>query len=165
MYLLDTNVFIEAYRTYYAPGIAPGYWDWLAGEAQGGQTICSIDAVRQELGKAGKKDPLAAWAGKLPRGFWLKARGTPFVSAYAELSQWAAGPDSRYTSNAQNTFLNTADSYLVAQAKATGGTVVTRELPSPESKARILIPDACNQLGVPYTDPFSMCLALGLQLK
>lgn len=28
-YLLDSNVFLQAYLVYYGFDIAPGYWDWL----------------------------------------------------------------------------------------------------------------------------------------
>ena len=29
MYLLDTNVFIEAKNRYYSFDLAPGFWEWL----------------------------------------------------------------------------------------------------------------------------------------
>ena len=31
MYVLDTNVFIDAANTYYAFDLTPGYWDFIVG--------------------------------------------------------------------------------------------------------------------------------------
>ena len=48
MYLLDTNVLIEAKNRYYAFDIAPGFWAWLD-RAHDQKLACSIEAVRDEL--------------------------------------------------------------------------------------------------------------------
>jgi hypothetical protein len=41
-----------------------------------------------------------------------------------------------------------ADAFLIAAAKAHGFTVVTHEASKPESKKRVLIPDAANQFEI-----------------
>jgi hypothetical protein len=57
-----------------------------------------------------------------------------------------------------------ADLKLIAHAMASGGTVVTREQPAPDSKKKIKIPDVCNAFQVPWTGPFGAYRALGLRL-
>ena len=41
MYPVDANVLIEAHRTYYAPDLAPVFWEWMAEQAEKG-TIASV---------------------------------------------------------------------------------------------------------------------------
>jgi PIN domain protein len=48
MYLVDSNVLIEAKNRYYAFDIAPGFWAWLD-QAHQQSLACSIEAVRDEL--------------------------------------------------------------------------------------------------------------------
>jgi hypothetical protein len=36
MFLLDSNVLINASRTYYAPDIAPTFWEWLKAQHTAG---------------------------------------------------------------------------------------------------------------------------------
>jgi len=51
----------------------------------------------------------------------------------------------------------------VAQAHSAGSEVVTFEQPAPFSKRRVLIPDACGAMGVPYREPFGVYRRLGLR--
>ena len=158
MFLLDANVFIEAARTYYAPSLAPTFWSWLTQRHQGG-TVASIEAVRDEL--VAGQDPLAAWARGLPTGFWL-APDQAAVTSMGNLSTWAMSPQRGYTQAARSEFLAAADYLLVAQAHSGGHELVTREQPRPESKKRVMIPDACDAMGVPWRDPFEVYHQLGL---
>lgn len=68
-----------------------------------------------------------------------------------KLTRWATGAS--FTPAAVATFLDSADFELVAYADAHRHTVVTHERPSPLAKKRILIPDACDAMRVPWTDP------------
>lgn len=54
MYLLDTNVLIEAKNRYYAFDLAPGFWAWI-GEAHRQGVTCSIKHVREELPRDGRR--------------------------------------------------------------------------------------------------------------
>ncbi|WP_456325527.1 DUF4411 family protein [Desulfonauticus submarinus] len=56
-YCLDTNVFVQAHRTYYAMEIVPGFWDFLKREALN-KNICIPKMVFEEI-KEG--DNLAKW--------------------------------------------------------------------------------------------------------
>ena len=74
-------------------------------------------------------------------------------------------PDRLYSAAAREEFLGIADYLLVAQAHALGAEVVTFELPAPNSRRRILIPDACNAIRVSYREPFGIYRRLGLRFS
>lgn len=149
-YLLDTNVFVAAKDNYYRPEVCPGFWRWLElGSDQG--MVYSVAAVLEELQE--RDDDLAKWAKEWKRMFldpdWS------VEGAHSKLREWAQ-QKSQYRFEAADEFLRTADSFLVAHALAHGHAVVTLEKPAPDSKKRILIPDACDALGVKWMGPFDM---------
>ena len=160
MYLLDANAFMEANRLYYAFDIAPGFWSWLGDPALAGQ-VASIDSVKDEI-TAGTGD-LVDWARALPGNFWI-ADSAGSLAAMTELAAWAADPARLFRQDAVDEFLGSADLRPIAQAMATGATVVTREQPAPDSKKKIKIPDVCNAFNVAWTDPFSFYRGLGMRL-
>ena len=51
MYLLDSNVFIEAHRRYYGMDFVPGFWDWLD-RAFGMGLVASIERIKLALAGA-----------------------------------------------------------------------------------------------------------------
>lgn len=150
MYLLDSNVLIEAKNRYYAFDIAPGFWEWLD-LAHAKSLVCSISAVQQEL--LDGDDELTHWARRHPSFFLPSDEAT--VQEFRHLSSWAQ--NSHYSASAISKFAsNQADFQLIAHARAYGHTVVTHERSQPNSVKRILIPDACNAMRVKFTDTFSM---------
>jgi hypothetical protein len=162
MYLLDSNIFIEASRTYYSPNISLDFWDWLATKHRDG-AVASVPEVRDEI-LDGRSGHLSSWVTSLPKSFWLKPE-QPTVTSMTQLSAWTMDPARQYFAAARHEFLAKADYFLIAAAHAGGHVVVTREQPAPDAKKRILIPDACLAMGVRYSDPFSVYEALGLTLK
>ena len=158
MYLLDTNVFIEAKNRYYAFDLAPGFWEWLEADAAAG-AIGSIDEVKDELTDGA--DELAQWVRTHP-GMFASADALTAVKL-AELSKWASS--GQFTQAAVDEFLSVADYYLVAHAAAHGHTVVTHEGYQAEAKKRILIPNACRALGVPYCNTFAMLRSREVRLN
>ena len=48
MYIIDTNVLIEAKNRYYAFDLAPGFWEWLDLHHREG-TLASIEQVKSEI--------------------------------------------------------------------------------------------------------------------
>jgi predicted nucleic acid-binding protein len=149
MYLLDTNVFIEAKNRYYAFDLAPGFWGWLERDAAAG-VIGSIEQVREEIVAA--EDELALWAHDHRDLFAQPDART--VGALVELAGWAAA--GRFTRAAVDEFLSVADCFLVAHAAAHGHIVVTHEGFQADARRRILIPNACRALGMPYCDTFAV---------
>lgn len=148
-YLLDANVFIQAKNLHYGFDFCPAFWEWLLIENGAGR-IYSIERVGDEL-EAGA-DVLAKWAGDQGAEFFLKP-DAPMMGALGEVSQWAMSQ--KYTQAASSTFLQLADSYLVAMALAHGHSIVTHEIASPSIR-KIKIPDACVPLDIKCVTPYEM---------
>ncbi len=140
-YLLDSNVLITAKRVHYGFDFCPGFWDWLLERHRAGQ-VYSIERVSDEL--KNQQDDLAEWVRALPETFFI-APDAATVPHFSTVSIWARGQN--YQIPAVNTFLQTADYYLVAQALQGRHTIVTYEVPSGSMK-RIKIPDACLGVGI-----------------
>ena len=158
MYVLDTNVFIDAANAYYAFDLAPGYWDFLVQLFYSHHAV-SIKSVYDELGEAGDGDPLKDWARANKQHF--VAPDSRVVACYQRVIAWAKN---NYDSPAVVEFQRVADSWIVAHALARGWVVVTHEKSAPRSKRRIKIPDACVALGVECLNPFMMFRDRGMSL-
>ncbi len=160
MYLLDTNVFITAKNTYYGTDFAPGFWDWIT-EEYGVNDLRSIAAVRDEL--LAQEDALTEWARRMPDDFWLDEVDSDVPSLRA-VAAWTMSGDRRFKQQARTDFLATADYRLVAQAHGGGHAIVTHEVPQPEGRKKIKIPDVCAAFAVEQREPFGLFRELGLQL-
>jgi hypothetical protein len=112
--------------------------------------LFSIEKVGDEVQAIA--DELSQWADAQGPGFFLRPDST-VVPALAAVSDWATGQ--RYEPSAVSTFLQVADYYLVAQAKAGNHTVITHEIPSASTR-KIKIPDACIGLGIKFMTPYEM---------
>lgn len=148
-YLLDSNVFIEGWKRYYAPDICPGFWDWITVQEQAGE-ILSIERVRDEILRG--DDPLAVWVQGRQRSFFAGVSPT-VLPHLATLAGWVQ--KQRYRPEAIAEFLDSADYYLIATAMGFGHTVVTHERPSDGTK-RVKIPEPCIAHNVPFIDTFTM---------
>jgi hypothetical protein len=148
-YLLDANVFIAAKNNHYGFDFCPAFWDWLDTVSTAG-SVHSVERVYDEL--IGRGDDLSDWA---------RARRTIFLPltaddarAVAEVNRWA-NDSSDYDPAAKAEFADAADSFLVAQARAGGHTLVTHERIS-DGRKRIKIPNAAVAHGVQWCTPFHM---------
>lgn len=148
VYLLDSDVFIQAKNLHYGFDFCPAFWDWLD-VASSDAKVFSIEKVRLELEEGA--DALASWASSRP-SFFLPP-DPAMLPALGRVSDWATS--GRYEPAASSTFLQLADYYLVAHALAHGYIVVTQEVSS-ASVRRIKIPDACVALGVTFMNTFEM---------
>ena len=147
-YLLDANAFIEAKKRWYGFDFCPAYWDWLDAAHSAGIAF-SIERVATEL-FAGD-DELTDWA-RARDSFFLR----PDARVLASLSQLSAWVTSgHYDQSAVTTFLDVADSYLVAHAHAYGHTVVTHEKVE-NTPRKVKIPNACAELNVRCVNTFEM---------
>lgn len=148
-YLFDTNVLITAKNFHYSPGFCPEFWDWIVAGHKAG-LLFSIDKVRDELLNGNKEDPLYAWArSETLGGFFLNSKLA--TAKWAQLSQWANDPKRGYFEAAKAKFLDegSADAWLIAVAAHEGDfRIITNEVPAPEAKRDIKIPDAAAALGV-----------------
>lgn len=148
-YLLDTNIFIQAKNLHYGFDFCPAFWQWLI-EQNAAHQVASIEKVGDEL--VSGDDELAGWAAKRGKGFFLSPDDN-VLPALGEVSAWATGQN--YEPAAIATFLQVADYWLVAHAKATKCIVVTHEVPS-ETVRKIKIPNACIGLGITCVTPYEM---------
>jgi len=148
-YLLDSNVFITAKRVHYGFDFCPGFWEWLIEQHRAGK-LYSIERVYGEL--KDQQDDLAEWVRALPESFFIPPDAAT-VPHFSVVSNWARGQN--YHVPAINTFLQTADYYLVAQARQGSRTLVTYEVPRGSVK-QIKIPDACLGVGVKCVLPHEL---------
>ena len=149
MYLLDSNVFIEAKNSYYGLGFAPGFWDWLIQENRVGM-VASIGQVESEI--CAGSDDLSEWAKEREETFFLH-RDSTTRPAHHKISSWAHSQG--YDRDAVDEFLNAADSWLIAYALTYGYTVVTLETTKQASK-KIKIPIVCSIFNIRCIDTFEM---------
>jgi hypothetical protein len=154
MYLVDSDVLIDAKNQHYAFDILPAFWRWLA-EAHDNGRVYTVQAVADEI-NAGD-DELSAWMKHQPTSFKIVPDQSD-VPSLARVSQWAS--TSGFAPGAVSTFLGVADYFLVAQALTRGYIVVTKEtVANPNTKQRIKIPNACQAVGVRCVTLFQMLKA------
>ena len=158
-YVLDANVFIEAARRYYAPDLAPAFWDGLISHAENG-LVLSVDRVLVELEKG--KDWLAGWStNDFSHGF-VSTDDENIIKAYSNIIRWVESQD-RFFDGAKSDFAKGADGWLVAYALANGCIVVTHEQPAPEARNKVPIPEVCLAFSVQFIDTFEMLRKLGVR--
>lgn len=149
IYLLDSNVFIQAKNLHYGFDFCPAFWEWLI-DANASKIVFSIEKVGDEL-TAGS-DELAVWAEKRGAGFYLKP-DTAVLQVLGKVSESVMNKN--YSNAAINTFLQVADYYLIAQALAHNYVVVTHER-AQDTRNTVKIPNVCIALGVKFMSPYEM---------
>ncbi len=151
-FLVDSNVLITAHRSYYAFDLCPGFWESiLQGFAVG--RIFSTRRVRTELEQG--KDTLETWVtNDLPKGFFLDDSLAVIASEFAPMMAWVSSKD--FLPAVKAKFAIEADGWLVATAKEAGFCLVTHEARQEGAKARLPIPNLCEEFGVSYCNTFEM---------
>jgi hypothetical protein len=128
-FLLDTNVFIEAHRGYYAVDLCPGFWDCLVHHCQEPR-ILSIDRVRSEITD---ESPLAAWVKQAPPSLFVSTADTAVAAAFRNMMAWVQSQP-QFVAGAKAEFARVADGWLIAYAQVHGLVVVTHEVLAPDAK-------------------------------
>jgi len=162
-YLIDTSVFIQAHRAYYAFNLCPGFWNSLVWFHNKG-LVFSLDKVMEEICD-GDEDALVKWAkSDMPKTGFVPSDDADVVAWYAKMQVWA-NAQSQFTAAAKSEFATEPDAWLVAYAKAKNLTLVTREEFSPNIKWRIPIPNVCKakDFMVNCINTFTMLERLGIQ--
>jgi hypothetical protein len=150
MYLVDSDVLIQATRRHYRFKVCPAFWSWLESQHADGN-VQSVARILEEV-TAGTDD-LSSWAAELPASFFPEP-DEDVLEAMRRVSTWANDESGR-SEAAITEFLDAGDYYLVAHALAHDCVVVTHERSS-TSLNKIKIPDACAALGIRCIDPFDM---------
>jgi hypothetical protein len=160
-YVLDANVFIEAARRYYAFDLAPGFWQSLANHAASGR-VRSIDRVKQELERG--KDELAQWVSKNFSGAWASTDEPDVIQSFSEIMTWVQAQN-QFLAVAKADFANGADGWLVAYARTKACVVVTQEVPAPDARRKVPIPNVCQAFDIPFVNTFELLRNLGVQFS
>lgn len=98
----------------------------------------------------------------VPYSFFLSCAATDVTGSYTEVMLWVQR-NPQYFDSAKAQFATGADGWLVAYARVRGLTVVTLELPRPEARNQIKLPDVCSAFSVSYQDPFTMLRRMQVQ--
>ena len=141
---MDANSFITPHRTAYRFDMVPQFWDFLKQKAEEG-VIASPDFVLGELcgSDPKKEDALEKWAKPLKGIMFLDA--DEFVQAsYKQIADYVNG---NYKPQWIAKFLDGADPWVIAYAKAHGGKIVTFETPASLSQ-KPKIPDVAGHFNV-----------------
>jgi len=164
-YLIDTSVFIQAFRAYYSFSLCPGFWDSLVSLHQRG-IVSSIDKVLDEI-CFGDEDELSVWAKtKMPKTCFPSCDDPGVIGWYAQIQSWA-NMEPQFSTAAKSEFADETDAWIVAYAGAKNYTVVAGEVFSYNIKRRIPIPNVCQagNFKVPCLDVFTMLTRLGIQFQ
>ena len=120
IYVLDTNVFVQAHRRHYAFEICPGFWECLIHYHQTAR-IVSIDRVRDEILSG---DALETWVkDSAPPTLFASTANATVTTNYADMVRWVQA-EPQFKSEAKTGFAQVADGWLCAYAKANAQHVV-----------------------------------------
>lgn len=161
IFVLDSNVFMEAARRYYAFDIAPSFWNSLIVHARNGR-IESIDRIKKEIDRG--KDDLANWANNHFHFAFVSTDANAIVTSYTQIMTWV-NTQAQFTDAAKADFARSPDGWLVAYADAKKRTVVTNEVLAPDAKARVKIPNVCQAFNVPFVNTYEMLRILEVRFS
>ena len=159
-YWLDSNVFIEGFKGPYAFDIAPRFWDLIDEMIDGGQLLCPV-RVYDELQDV--QDELARWTQERRQsGLFVE----PDLVVQESFKTIAAYVMEHYPDNqARRRFLDRADPWVIAHARAKGGSVVTLEPIVPRASQQVKIPNVCDRLNVRFINTYDMLRELGVSWR
>src|SRR5690554_3786257 len=95
VYLLDSNIFIQAHRRYYPFDVMPSFWNAINRLANDGM-VKSIDMVKVEIVDRGNDgDRLKVWCqDNLSPDFFIET--PPVIAKYIGIINWANSPVKTY---------------------------------------------------------------------
>lgn len=161
-FLLDTNFFIEAYRVSYPFDVVPTFWIKVK-ELAVQEMIISIDKVKKELLQ--NKDELSEWIiENLPEDFFKDTSSV--IPNYTLLINWVHSKSNQYSQPAISEFLDAdeADAWLVAYAMTYENQIVTHETSNPNSRKRVMLPDAAIPFNVTCVKTIDLFRTLGVKI-
>ena len=156
---LDADSLIESKKGPYAFDIVPGFWTFLEQKAAEG-IIASSFTVYKEFEDYEAEDDLLQWAKQQKDvGFFVE----PDTIVQTIFRQIADYVNNTYPQHNASDFLNGADPWIIAHAKAYGGRVVTFETSAPYAKTP-KIPDVGDHFDVKCLNVYQMARELGMSL-
>ena len=165
IYLIDSNTFMTAARTFYSFDYGTKFWNFIELQAKN-NSLVSIDKVLKEINKG--DDALKNWANEEFLNYFLTTKEESIILKYAELMQWAEKQNNHYRRNALDDFMKeeNADPWLIAFANSNRGNyiVVTFEKYNQNQRNKIPIPNVCKVFNINYCDLFQMLKDLKFKL-
>ena len=153
-YWIDTSVFTQAKRGPYGFDILPSFWQWLEQQIKAG-AIRSPLLVYEEILRG--QDDLAEWAVKMESHGLFVPPGPEVIQEFTPIADYVHQERDRAEGDG---FLNGADPWVVAHAKAANGTAVTQEVVVSEESSKVRIPNICIRFGVAHMNTTEMLRAL-----
>jgi hypothetical protein len=164
VYVLDSNAFIQAKRSYYAFDVCPGYWKAILWH-RSARTVRTIDRVRDEIERGG--DDLWQWVkDEYQSERFVSTATAEVLQRYGEMVSWVyAQPQFKPPAQEEFAREEEADAWVTAYAKATAGAiVVTLEEFSADAQKRVPLPNVCRAFDVEWITPFEMLRRLKVAL-
>ena len=155
LYLLDTNVLIDAHRDYYPVDRVPEFWDWLASMGEQARVKVPLEAYEEVI--AGKEDPLTIWLKDNKINLMLDEQVDMEIVRRIVEEGYAADLTDDEIDKLGN------DPFLAAYGLADGGhrVVVTTEVSKPSrTRANRHLPDVCRYFEISCVNTFQMVRAL-----
>lgn len=170
-YLLDTNVFLTPYESYYAPDIVPSFWGALEEVFIKSNSIAVLDLVIDEILKG--EDGLKTWIQNL----WdqheiqiISHSDVKIIESYGQVMQYLQ-ESPYYTDRTLRNWAkdNIADPWLIATANAYEYTIITFEVPSgvidiksPTSRPKI--PTVGKHFGITCQNLYYFMRKMGIKI-
>lgn len=160
---MDADSLIIPHRGPYRFESIPQFWDFLKQKAKEGVIASPELVLNKELSAdpGDEQDVLEKWAKGLKGIMFLDANESVQAS-YKEVVDYVEN-NSSYKNHWIAKFLDGADPWLIAYAKALGGIIVTFETPQPEAK-KPKIPDVARHFGIQCINVYNMLAELGFKV-
>lgn len=142
IYVVDTSSFREVQRYY--KDVFPTFWELFQAEVEAGDLV-SVREVLREL-EAGVETDVFTWAKNNSAIFKIP---TPVEALFVGEIFTVPHFGQLISAKAQTVGKPVADPFLIAAAKAIGGTVVTEERLKPNAAK---IPNVCEHFGIACTN-------------
>ncbi|AZS50676.1 DUF4411 family protein [Entomomonas moraniae] len=155
MYLIDSNIFIDAQNNYYRRQFCPAFWDFIDAQFEKGH-FRSIISVYIELQK--QDDNVAEWI-KNRKSYFLPIDDETTqinfaaINSYVEDYYLPINPDR--ARKQINKFADGADPFLIAKALTLGAKIITHEKYIKDPKCFTpKIPTICKEFNVECVNLF-----------
>ena len=160
-YWLDSDVLVFAKDNIAPFGVKAlsGFWNLIESNVDAGVIKITKRNYREITEGREREDELAKWL-KLRKGDHVCVAPNKDVQLFAGRIGDFVYSNSRYSARYRAEFSKGADAWLIAQAAVDHGTVVTREVPEPQSQ-KPKIPDVCKQFDVPWISLTNLMRTLG----
>lgn len=140
---VDSDGLIESSNHGYAFDLVPQFWDFLVAEAEADHLTCPMKVYEELTNET--YGPLRDWAvANRDSALFIE----PSEEAQKVFQEVADHVWADYSTEHAEKFLEGADPWLIAHAKAEGGLIVTHETIGNLGAKKVKIPNICNDFGL-----------------